>query len=114
MPRVLFSTPECRAIVVDLGEGEEMGDHQVRERAVVEVVNGRVEVESSGERVVCDAGTLLNFEPGEPHSVRALTDARLLLLLAPWPAPEHYEPSEDRGARLPANATVSPLPPEAA
>jgi quercetin dioxygenase-like cupin family protein len=107
MPRVLFSTPECRAIVVDLGEGEEMGDHQVRERAVVEV-------ESSGERVACDAGTLLNFEPGEPHSVRALTDARLLLLLAPWPAPEHYEPSEDRGARLPANATVSPLPPEAA
>ena len=37
-PRVLFSSPECRIVVLDLRSGEEMGDHHVRERAVVEVI----------------------------------------------------------------------------
>jgi len=29
MPRVLFSSPECRAVVIDLQSGEELGDHQI-------------------------------------------------------------------------------------
>jgi quercetin dioxygenase-like cupin family protein len=89
MPRVLFTSPECRAVVIDLRGGEELGDHHVRERAVVEVVSGRVSVESSGETVDCETGTLLTFDPGERHAVRALADARLLLLLAPRPAAKH-------------------------
>ena len=89
MPRVLFTSPECRAVVIDLREGEELGDHRVRERAVVEVVAGRVSVECSGETVDCDTGTLVTFDPGEHHKVRALADSRLLLLLAPWPALDH-------------------------
>ena len=66
MPLVLFSSPECRAIAVDLRAGETMGDHRVRERAVVQIVTGRVTVDASGETVVCDAGTLITFEPNEP------------------------------------------------
>ena len=39
----------------------------------------------------------------------ALENARLLLLLAPWPAPLHYTPSEAPHAQeLPANATIEP------
>jgi quercetin dioxygenase-like cupin family protein len=83
MPRVLFTSPECRAIVIDLRGGEGLGDHHVRERAVVEVVSGRISVEASGETVYCESGTLLTFDPGERHTVHALADARLLLLLAP-------------------------------
>jgi len=30
------------------------------------------------------------FEPGERHSVTSASGARLLLLLAPWPAGGHY------------------------
>lgn len=112
MPRVLFSSPECRVVVVDLANGEEIGDHRVRERAVVEVVLGRVVIESSGETAECDAGTLVTFDPGEEHRVQALADARLLLMLAPWPAAEHYTETEQRhGDHLPANAVVEPLPP---
>lgn len=104
-PRVLFSHPECRAVVVDLGEGEEMGEHQVRERAVVEVVRGRVVIESADETAECDQGTLVTFDPGEQHSVRALTDARLMLLLAPWPAPRPPAGTDDP-QRLPPNAVA--------
>ena len=110
IPRVLFTAPECRAVVVELENGEAMGDHRVRERAVLQVVSGRVLIESSGEHEECDAGTLVAFEPSERHSIRALTDARLLLLLAPWPAPDHYaEEDVERAQQLPANAAVEPL-----
>lgn len=102
MPRVLFSSPECRAVVIDLQRGEELGDHHVRERAVVEVVAGRVSIESGAETEECETGTLVTFDPGEHHTVRALADTRLLLLLAPWPA-----------AHLPANAVIEPIPPGA-
>jgi quercetin dioxygenase-like cupin family protein len=108
-PRVLFSSPECRLVVLDLGKGEELGDHQVRERAVVEVVSGRISVEAAGETVECKAGTLVTFDPGERHTLHGLDDARLLLVLAPWPAAGHNAGSvthHDQG--LPAYATVAP------
>jgi len=111
MPRVLFSSPECRAVVLDLQSGEELGDHHVRERAVVEVISGRVTIESSEETAECEAGTLVTFDPGEHHTVRALADARLLLLLAPWPAAKHYTEAEMRHAQhLPSNAATEPIP----
>lgn len=110
MPRVLFSSPECRVVVVDVANGEQIGDHRVRERAVVEVVTGRVSIESSGETAECAAGALVTFDPGEEHRVRALADTRLLIMLAPWPAAEHYTESEKaHGDHLPANAVVEPL-----
>jgi hypothetical protein len=75
------------------------------------VVVRSVVVESSEETAECDPGTLVTFDPGEEHRVRALADARLLLVLAPWPAAEHYTDAEQhRGDHLPANAVVDPLP----
>jgi quercetin dioxygenase-like cupin family protein len=110
MPRVLFSAPECRAIVIDLQSGEAMGEHHVRERAAVQVVTGCASVDVSGEGVECKAGTLLVFEPHERHAVQALQDTRLLVILTPWPAPEHYTESEHSHAgRLPPNAVAPPV-----
>ena len=110
-PRVLFSSPECRAVVLDLAEGEGLGDHQVHERATLEVVAGRVTVEWCGESFECESGTLVMFEPGERHAVRALSDARLLLLLTPWPAPgPRSEPATEQREHLAVNARSNPLP----
>ena len=107
MPRVLFSAPECRALVIDLQSGEAMGEHHVRERAVVQVVTGCASVSVSGEEVECRAGTLLVFDPHERHGVQALHDTRLLVILTPWPAPDHYTDSERSHAqRLPPNAVA--------
>jgi len=109
MPLVLFSSPECRAIAVDLQAGETMGDHRVRERAVVQIVTGRVTVETSEGTAACDAGTLITFDPNEGHSVHAHEDARLLLILAPWPAPKHYADGERPHDDLPDNAMADPI-----
>jgi redox-sensitive bicupin YhaK (pirin superfamily) len=90
-PEVLDSEAEGRAIVIELPAGEELGDHQVHERAWLLVVSGRVEVDGSAT-VSGGAGLLAEFDPNERHEVRATEDARLLLLLAPWPGRGH--PSE--------------------
>jgi quercetin dioxygenase-like cupin family protein len=109
IPRVLFSSPECRAVALELEAGEELGDHHVRERAVVSVVAGRVAIEASGEAVECGTGTVLTFDPGERHAVRASEHSLLLLILAPWPAAEHYTDAEAADAgQLPANASIAP------
>jgi quercetin dioxygenase-like cupin family protein len=111
-PRVLFSSPECRVVVLDLRRGEELGNHHVRERAVIKVISGRVRLEAAGATADCDAGTLLIFDPAERHALRGLEDARLLLVLAPWPAAGHNAPSETfHDQHLPANATVGPIDP---
>lgn len=108
-PRVLFSTSEARGITIDLAEDEVMSDHQVRERALVQVVQGSVACTSGEDTADCGAGTLIVFEPHETHSVRALQPSRLLVVLAPWPAPGHYDAAEGEDPHeLPVNAMESP------
>jgi quercetin dioxygenase-like cupin family protein len=89
-PVVLHSDDEARAVLVGLNPGQALGQHQVKEHAYVAVVDGRVTVESGGERVEGGPGMLFRFEPDERHSVSSVDGARLLLLLAPWPGEGHY------------------------
>jgi len=92
-PQVLHSDDEGRTIVIQLRGGEELQDHQVHERAWILVVDGEVEIEAAdGTRVSGGPGLLALTEPKERHEVRAQSDARLVLVLAPWPGPGH--PSE--------------------
>ena len=84
LPEILSSTPEARAIALDLRAGEGLPDHQVHERAWVVVVDGEVEVISAGGE-----GLLVEFAPTERHEVVSRSDARLLLLLTPWPGAGH-------------------------
>ena len=96
-PQVLHSTRgEARSIVLFLPAGEELQDHQVHERAHLIVIDGEVEVDrDGGERVTGGAGLLAVFDPNERHEVRARTDARLLLVLAPWPGAGHPGTRDD-------------------
>src|SRR5205823_13035227 len=70
-PRVLFSCQEARAVVIDLRDGEQLGEHSVHERAVLQVVDGRLEVAAGDAVVTCESGTLVTFAPGERHAVTA-------------------------------------------
>src|SRR5919107_2581565 len=88
-PEVLRSDPEARAIAINLPAGEQLQEHQVHERAWLVVAAGEVEVEQGGSSVSGGAGFVAHFEPKEPHEVRATSDARLLLVLAPWPGEGH-------------------------
>jgi len=88
-PAVLRSDPEARVIAINLPAGEQLQEHQVHERAYVVVVDGEIEVAVGDGTISGGAGLLAVFDPHERHEVRARSDARLLLVLAPWPGDGH-------------------------
>jgi quercetin dioxygenase-like cupin family protein len=88
--RVLSSSSDARAVALHLPAGGRLEDHEVHERAWLVVLDGEVEIESAdGSTVRGGPGVLTEFEPRERHEVRALADARLLLLLTPFPGRGH-------------------------
>jgi quercetin dioxygenase-like cupin family protein len=88
-PQILQSERgQGRAIAINLPAGEKLQDHEVHERAYLTVVDGEVSVQA-GNTVSGGAGTLFVFDPHERHEVTATSDARLLLVLAPWPGKGH-------------------------
>jgi quercetin dioxygenase-like cupin family protein len=91
-PRILHSARgEARSILVALAAGEGLQDHQVHERAYVVVIEGEVDLAGT----VGGPGLAAVFEPNERHAVEARTDARLLLVLAPWPGDGHPGARDD-------------------
>jgi quercetin dioxygenase-like cupin family protein len=89
-PRILHSARgEARSIAINLPAGEQLQEHEVHERAYLVVVDGEVEVRTDGGAVNGEAGFAAVFDPHERHQVRAVRDARLLLVLAPWPGDGH-------------------------
>jgi quercetin dioxygenase-like cupin family protein len=98
-PQVLRSDREARVIAIDLPAGEQLQDHQVHERAYLFVTQGEIELTGEGGSQSGGAGFLAHFEAKERHEVTARSDARLVLLLAPWPGEGH--PSERAGGGAP-------------
>ncbi len=89
-PQILASAEDARTIVLRLPAGEELQEHEVHERARLVVVEGEVDVSApTGETVSAGPGHLFEFDPGERHTVAARSDARLLLILTPWPGDGH-------------------------
>ena len=89
-PVVLRSDPGARAVLIVLEPGQALGDHQVKEGALVSVVDGSVRVEAGGEAIDAEAGCFFSFEADERRSISSKTGARLLLVLSPWPGAGHY------------------------
>jgi quercetin dioxygenase-like cupin family protein len=89
-PQILASAEDARTIVLHLPAGEELQEHEVHERARVVIVDGEVDViVPDGETVAAGSGHLFEFDPGERRTISARSDARLLLVLSPWPGDGH-------------------------
>ena len=86
-PKILHSARgEARSILINLPAGEELQEHQVHERAYVVVIDGEVELGGHARRRRAAAAV---FDPNERHAAKAISDARLLIVLAPWPGDGH-------------------------
>ena len=88
-PQVLRSDAETRAIAIQLPAGEQMQSHQVHERTYMIVVGGEITISHDGGSVSGGPGLLSHFEPNERRTIEAVSDARLVLVLAPWPGEGH-------------------------
>ena len=89
-PVVLHSSEEARAVLIRIEPGGRLGDHQVKERAWVCVVEGAVRVQAGADSEDAGTGWLFMFDPDERHSLSSDEGARILLFLAPWPGAGHY------------------------
>ena len=102
-PAVLHSRDgEGRVVLIALDAGQELGDHQVKEAALLLVLDGAVHVEAGDASVDAASGELFRFDPDERRSVTSVSGARLLLMLAPWPGEGHY-----RGDRVSASSPAA-------
>ena len=89
-PRILSTADDARTIVLRLLAGEQLQEHEVHEHARLLVIDGEIEVTTpDGERVPASSGHMFEFAPAERRTVTATSDARLLLLLTPWPGYGH-------------------------
>ena len=89
-PQVLRSDDEGRMIVINLPAVEELQMHQVHERSWIVVVDGEIELEASADGSAKGGpGFLIHAKPNERREIRAVSDTRLVMLLAPWPGEGH-------------------------
>ena len=94
-PVVLRSDPGARAVLIALEPGQALGDHQVKEGALISVIDGAVRVESGGETVDGTAGCFFSFDPDERRSISSDSGARLLMVFSPWPGVGHYRGGDE-------------------
>jgi len=89
-PVVLHSDDGAvRVVAINLPAGDALDEHQVHEHAWLHIHSGAVELGAEDAKTTARAGALAHWTPGERHAVRAVEDALLVLLLAPWPGPGH-------------------------
>ena len=90
-PEVLRSdNGAARAIAVNLPAGDQLQEHETREHCYLVVIAGEVEVDQDGQSVTAGPGFVAHFADHEEREIRAKSDARFLMVLAPWPAADHY------------------------
>jgi len=94
-PQVLRSDDDTRAIAINLPAGDELQDHQTHERAYLLVAAGEVDIVQDAGTVAAGPGFVAHFDPGERRELRARTDARIVLILAPWPGEGHPSRHDD-------------------
>jgi quercetin dioxygenase-like cupin family protein len=89
-PQILRSDDDAnRVIALLLPQGECLQEHQVHEHALVFVTRGQLLVSAGATELTLSAPSLIHFNPGERHEVRAISECQLVLCLAPWPGPGH-------------------------
>jgi quercetin dioxygenase-like cupin family protein len=96
-PVVLRSDEGSRVVLIVLDPGQALGDHQVKEGALVAVVDGIVRVESGGRTIEGEAGCVFSFDADERRSISTDAGARILLVLSPWPGEGHYRGEQKSG-----------------
>jgi hypothetical protein len=90
LPEILSSNGDARAVVLDLAAGESLREHEIHERTWLIVLGGEIEVSTTaGERAAGGVGLVVELFPRERHEVLASANARLLMLLTPWPGRGH-------------------------
>jgi quercetin dioxygenase-like cupin family protein len=76
---VLLRAEQVEIIRLVVPAGKEIPEHKAKGEIVVQCLEGRVAYNAFGKTLILEAGKLLYMPMGEPHSVKGIEDASLLL-----------------------------------
>lgn len=78
---VLLSTPGLRLMGIAFAAGQELAEHTAPADALVFALEGEAIITHGGMEHKIKAGEQFGFAKGELHSVKAVTDYKMALLL---------------------------------
>ncbi len=81
LSRVLYKDATIRLVVFAFDAGQELTDHTSQHAAIVQVLEGEIELVLAGSPVVMVPGAWVHMPPQLPHAVRALEPTVMVLTL---------------------------------
>ena len=77
--KTLVRAEQVEVIRLVVQAGKEIPEHKAKGEVIVHCLEGRVAFTASGKTQTLEAGTLLYLPTGEPHSVKGIENASLLV-----------------------------------
>jgi quercetin dioxygenase-like cupin family protein len=84
--QVLSDSGKARLILFAFKAGQQLKEHTAASQIIVQALRGRVVFSAGSTKVTLQASRVVQLEERIPHSVVALTDAVVLVILVPGPA----------------------------
>ena len=88
-PQVLRSDAETRAIAICSPPARSSRSTRCTRAPTCSSSTARSRSRRTAQSTTGGSGLLSHFEPNERRTVKAISDARLVLVLAPWPGEGH-------------------------
>ena len=77
--KTLFRAKHMEVIRLVIRAGKEIQEHKARDETIVQCLEGIVAFTAFGKKQILESGQLLYLPAGEPHALRGIEDASLLL-----------------------------------
>jgi quercetin dioxygenase-like cupin family protein len=84
MARTLARYPSLRVVLIALGEGGRIAEHQTAGRITIQTMTGHIRTQADGRVFDMPAGRVLALDESVRHDLEALVDSAVVLTLA-WP-----------------------------
>ncbi len=79
--KVVVNNSVLRVVYFAFGANQELTEHTSPRAVVMTVLSGQIAFTVSAEAATLDAGDVIYLAPNEPHSVKAITDSHLQLVM---------------------------------
>jgi quercetin dioxygenase-like cupin family protein len=80
--KTLLKEGQLRATIVAIRKGVALQEHEVDGPVTIQVLRGRVSLETDGSPATGSAGALLTLDAGVRHRLTALADAAVLITMS--------------------------------
>ncbi len=79
--KVVINNSVLRVVYFAFGANQELTEHTSPKAVVLTVLSGQIAFTVGSEAATLDVGDVIYLAPNEPHSVKAVTDSHLQLVM---------------------------------